>query len=428
MTTTLSHINDWIGQNISVVDSGPTALGVLVLGGLVASFLPCVYPLYPITASIVRGRGQASVHALAYYGGLVAAYGGLGLTAGILGGAFNQVLRYGLTQMIIGSLLVVLAAATAGIIHLPFFGQRSQSSRRGLFGTALMGAGAGLLSSACVGPIVASVLLELATSTREVSFMTVGFASVQMMAFGAGVGLPFLAIGLVGLRIPKAGAWMVWVQRALAALLVVFAYGYFEKALEIWGFGRDAIALILGAGAGLFLCVFLFEGPDRPLPARFRRSAAGVGAVATAALLFRALGPSPSSASVAIRDEAALEDPRTIRDAGLTWYLDEAAAYAAAQREGKNVFIDFYGSWCTNCKAFKELTRTDEDLRAALKNAVLLEIRDTSPAFERYRDDPRFPELKVGLPFFIITSPGRDLLYKTNDYLKTEEMGLFLEG
>jgi len=426
MADLLSSLNDWVGRTISVADSGPAALGALALGGLLASLLPCVYPLYPITAAVVRGRG--SLHPVVYYGGLVGAYGGLGLAAGLVGGAFNQVLRYGLTQIAIGSVLVVLAAATAGLVDLPLFGPRSRNTREGWLGTLLMGAGAGLLSSACVGPVVASVLLELAASTETVSLSTVGQAVLQMVAFGAGVGLPFLAIGLLGMRMPKAGAWMMWVQRGLAVILVVFAVGYFEKGLEIWGFDDEAVALILGGGVGLFLCVFWFEGPDRPMPARLRRSAAAVGAVATAAILLRALGPTPASTRTAGPAVADVSAPATFEDSGLTWYLDEDAAYAAAQRRGKNVFIDFYGSWCTNCKAFKQLIRTDPQLKAALDNAVLLEIRDTSPEFARYREDPRFPELKVGLPFFIITSPNRDLLYKTNDYLKTDEMALFLES
>lgn len=427
MTALFSSLDAWVTQNISVAESGASALAVLVVAGLLASLLPCVYPLYPITAAVVRSRGEGPAHPLMYYGGLVGAYGGLGLAAGMFGGAFNQVLRYGLTQIVLGAVLLLLAAATAGLIHVSIFSPRAQTPREGWTGTLLMGAGAGLLSSACVGPVVASILVGLATSTESLSASAVALACLQMGAFGAGVGLPFLGIGLLGLRMPKSGVWMVWVQRALALLLVVFAYGYFEKGLEIWGFDSDEIALIIGGSAGLFACVYVFEGPDRPVPLRLRRSGAAVGAALTAAVLFRALGPTPVARGVAV-DGSFSPGRETIEDAGLTWYVDEDAAYAAARREGKNVFIDFYGSWCTNCKAFKSMTRTDQALRAALENAVLLEIRDTSPAFLEYRDDPRFPELKVGLPFFIITSPNRDLLYKTNDYRKTEEMALFLEG
>ena len=65
-------------------------------------------------------------------------------------------------------------------------------------------------------------------------------------------------------------------------------------------------------------------------------------------------------------------------------------------------------------------------MRTALEHAVLLKVYDSSPLFASYRDDPRFPELRVGLPFFVITDAKGELLYKTNDFTKTDEMALFL--
>ncbi len=90
------------------------------------------------------------------------------------------------------------------------------------------------------------------------------------------------------------------------------------------------------------------------------------------------------------------------------------------------MFIDFFGTWCSNCKAFADLTRTDSELQKALGQAVLLKIYDRTPTFKKYASDSRFPELKVGLPFFVITDQDGNLLYKTSDYQKTDEMALFV--
>ncbi len=70
---------------------------------------------------------------------------------------------------------------------------------------------------------------------------------------------------------------------------------------------------------------------------------------------------------------------------------------------------------------------TDPELNAALGRGVRLKIQDTDPEFKEYQADPRFPELKVGLPFFAITDAGGHLLYKTSDFTRTPEMVLFLE-
>ena len=112
----------------------------------------------------------------------------------------------------------------------------------------------------------------------------------------------------------------------------------------------------------------------------------------------------------------------------MTWHLERPAAYEAAARSGKPVFIDFHGDWCTNCNAFQKQTLDDPELNRALAQATLLKVHDTSSLFEEYSSDPRFPELRIGLPFFVVTDAKGNLLYKTSDFTKTEEMILFLSG
>jgi thiol:disulfide interchange protein DsbD len=55
-------------------------------------------------------------------------------------------------------------------------------------------------------------------------------------------------------------------------------------------------------------------------------------------------------------------------------------------------------------------------------------VYEGSSTFKKYVSDPRFPELKVGLPFFLITDKDGNLLYKTNDYMKSDEMIMFLSN
>lgn len=120
--------------------------------------------------------------------------------------------------------------------------------------------------------------------------------------------------------------------------------------------------------------------------------------------------------------------PPQERKGNLTWFLDKEAAYRAAAVEGKHVFIDFHGDWCTNCKAFQEIVAKDAALNGALQRCVLLKVSDGSALFRSYRDDPRFPELKIGLPFFIITDADGNVIYKTSDYTRRDEMVLMLSG
>ncbi len=417
----------WVESQLAAGSGGAAGVLLLVLAGLLASLLPCVYPLYPITATVVRqrsGSGPAWPHPVAYYAGLALAYGFMGVLAGLFGGAFNTVLRYAVTQLTIGGVLVVLAIATLGWIHLPIFKPRASNVSSGLFGTAVLGAGAGLLSSACVGPVVVGLLVKLASDTDAVTLSPVGAAAASKLAFGAGVGLPFLAIGLFGLKLPRSGAWMQTVQVALAGVLVWFAGSYLHNGLVLYGLEpREATSALTAAAAAVGFAYYV-QNSATDIGLRITRSLAAVGLIACAAVLFREIGPKPATPSSPVA--AAPEIPME-RRAGLEWHLDPERAYAEAKATGRSVFIDFYGSWCTNCKAFEELTATDEALNRALQNAVLLKVVDTTPAFETYKNDPRFPELKVGLPFFVITDTDGNLIYKTSDYTRTEEMALLLE-
>ena len=109
-------------------------------------------------------------------------------------------------------------------------------------------------------------------------------------------------------------------------------------------------------------------------------------------------------------------------------YLNRADAVKAAREQGKPIFVDFFAYWCANCKEFEHLTETDRELIAGLKNVVLLKIHDTDPEFKAYQNDSRYPELKVGLPFFVMVDADDHLIYKTSDYTRTDEMLLFMGG
>jgi thiol:disulfide interchange protein DsbD len=428
----LSGVNSWIEQRLSGGQGLMSSLPLLFLGGLIASLLPCVYPLYPITASIIRSRAGGSrswVHPLTYYAGTCLVYGAFGALAVVSGGAFNMVMQYAATNLAIAALLLVLGLSTMGLLHLPLFHGRDIAAGEGIGGTLMLGAAAGLLSSACVGPVVVSVLVTVAAAhATAFSWINLGTGVVQMLAFGAGVGVPFLLIGLFGVKLPSSGQWMLYVQYLLGALICYFAYVYLEKGLSILELTPNAIYSIAGAAAGIILFAYLLQSGEISPHARTVRSLYCLGAIVSASMMFHNL-PSNSRASSGPEITTAVA-PRPAeqveKDGNLTWHLDEETAFRLAHEQGRNVFIDFYGSWCTNCKTFAAMTRTDSKLQESLAQAILLKVYDRTATFKKYAADSRFPELKVGLPFFVITDPDGNLLYKTSDYLKTDEMALFV--
>jgi len=425
----IAEMNSWIEGRLSASSDSVSSYFFLFLGGLLASLLPCVYPLYPITANVIKARGGSSskyVHPFFYFLGLAAMYMLFGVIASVSGGAFNEVMRLPVTNLVIGIVIILMGISAAGLIHIPLFGGQTETNKKGVFGTFLLGMGAGLLSSSCVGPIVVSILIGLASSSGETfSISQTAISTLKMTSFGLGLGIPFLLIGVFGVSLPKAGKWMTYIQYFLGIVIAYFGWTYIVKALEIFGYAGEAIQLI-GFGAVLVLFAsYYFQSKERLAEERVKRSLLILSVIVGTLSLVRGILPWGENSNASLAQSS--NTTTTIEKKGkLTWYLDKEAAYEEAKKTGKNVFIDFYGNWCTNCKAFEKMTMENEELIASLEGAILLKIYDTTPTFTEFRDDTRFPELKVGLPFFVITNTAGELIYKTNDYLKTEEMSLFL--
>lgn len=428
----ISEMNSWIEGKLSADNTSFVSYLFLFLGGLLASLLPCVYPLYPITASVIKARGHASsrfIHPLSYFFGMAIMYLVFGVVASFSGGAFNQVMRLAITNLAIGIIIIIMGISAAGLIHIPLFGGQTDTKNKSAVGTFLLGMGAGLLASSCVGPVVVSILIGLASSMGDSFSASLAiWSSFKMLSFGLGLGVPFLLIGVFGIRLPKSGKWMTYVQYLLGIVIVYFGWTYIEKALQIYNFSSESIQLV-GIGSLLVLIsTFYFQSSERFIEERVKRSMLILCSIVGALILVRGMIPtSLTNAYSGVSNVSPVHTVNTETKGKLTWYLDKEAAYAEAKKTGKNVFIDFYGNWCTNCKAFEKMTLENEELIASLENAVLLKIYDTTPEFMTYSGDSRFPELKVGLPFFVITDTEGGLIYKTNDYLKTSEMGLFLE-
>lgn len=423
------QMNDWVGSQLAE-STGIGSYLFLFLGGAMASLLPCVYPVYPLTVNFLRHRSSKFgkfAHPLAYYLGLAGIYLLFGIIASLTGGAFNEILRLPVANLSIGILLFIMALATVDYLHLPLFGGQIDSEHQGLGGTILMGAGAGLLSSACVGPIVVSILIAIASNASGITFALAATAAIKMMLFGLGVGIPVLLLGVFGMALPKSGKWMLYVQWIFAVLIGYFAYGYLVKGLNGSGLSNEvAFSVFIGAVL-LFLAAFQLQSKEKPKQKRVSLALYSLAGV----IGFFIIGANllPASSGTAATDQlnsTNTSQPNIEQKGKLSWYLNKEAAYQKAAETGKLVFVDFHGDWCTNCKAFQKKTQSDEALNASLQNAVLYKVYDTSSEFEKYRNDPRFPELKVGLPFFLITDAKENVIYKTNDFTKTEEMQLFL--
>jgi thiol:disulfide interchange protein DsbD len=299
----------------------------------------------------------------------------------------------------------------------------------------LMGVGAGLVVSPCVGPVVIFILTQIAAQIAAVqagggsSLSTAGqlvYGGFLMAGYGAGLGVPFLIVGLFSARMAKPGPWMTAIRVALGVVILYFAYDYAQKALATAGVERPVASAIITGIVLIFLSVLwgvfrtrIEEGPHAGWQ-KTRLASTIIMLIVGVFYLWTGLTASGLVAGVPSYSNppltASAGGPQMEESHGLIWHRDLTAARTEAEEAGLPLFLDFYAHWCANCKVFSKQAAETGPLRDALDQVVRAKIYDTDPVFDEFKNDPRFPELKRGLPFFLILSSDGELLWKGTDY------------
>ncbi len=420
---------------------------IYLLAGLLSSLFPCVYPLIPITAGYLRSRAEQDEnplkHPLLYWLGTVLTYGLLGVLAAASGGAFNKIARSGVTLVVVGFLFLFLAFAALDWFSL----SSSMTSRlydragrkKGALFTLLMGALTALLASACVAPVLVTMLVMLAqeAAASGVQATSLFHGGLLSLSFGMGVATPLLLIALFGIRLPRSGPWGQYIKIMFAIAIAIAGLYEISTGFTLLGFSQQQIFSVLGGMALLFLAVFIGLLPpspqDRRASVKFYFSLLALafglafiingitiqrtetepttGEQQQVSRLDRAKDSSVGNSAVPSAGEAKYELIGKLR-----FYRQYEYAKQLAKEQDRPIFIDFYGEWCSNCKEFNRQVESDPRLQQALAPAILVKIYDTDPDFQQFARDPLYPELRIGLPFFAILNPDSSLRWKTTNH------------
>ncbi len=214
-----------------------TALPILFIAGVLTSLAPCIYPMIPITAAIVGGsavgeaprpRSRTVVLTFTYVLGLALVYASVGLFAGLTGTLFGSVSTNPWLYFAMANLLIVAALAMLDVIPVrvpAWLMRRAATAGKGgsLYGVFVMGAASGLVAAPCSAPVMAAVLTWVTATKSGV----LGF--VYLFVFSLGMCTILVLVGLFSgtvARLPKAGAWMVWVKRIFALIMLGVAEYY----------------------------------------------------------------------------------------------------------------------------------------------------------------------------------------------------------
>ena len=214
-----------------------TALPILFIAGVLTSLAPCIYPMIPITAAIVGGsaigdvprpRSRTVLLTFTYVIGLALAYASLGLFAGLTGTLFGSVSTNPWLYFAMANLLIIAALAMLDVIPVrvpTLLLTRAATAGEGgsIYGVFVMGAASGLIAAPCSAPVMAAVLTWVTATKSGV----LGF--IYLFVFSLGMCTILVLVGLFSgtvARLPRAGAWMLWVKRIFALIMLGVAEYY----------------------------------------------------------------------------------------------------------------------------------------------------------------------------------------------------------
>jgi len=225
-------------SNFEVYLSDKAILSYIIafLGGVLASFTPCVYPLLPVTIGYIGSRSLGSkirgfLLSLIYVLGFATFYSLMGALGAISGRLFGEWLQHPLSYILVGSLCLIFSLSLFEVFNLSlpkFLVTRPIKIKIGGFlNTFFVGLISASVASPCTLPIFGSILLFVVLE-KDLFF---GMSLLFVFSYGMGT-LLILAGTFSGIlaNLPKSGKWMNKIKKFFAWFLLLVAGFYFLKA------------------------------------------------------------------------------------------------------------------------------------------------------------------------------------------------------
>ena len=345
-----------------------------LLGGLLAIFTPCVWPIIPMTVSFFLKRTDKGLQNAILYGlSIIILYVGLGLLVTIAFGAsaLNDLSTNAVVNIVFFLILVVFALSFFGLfeITLPDSWSTALDSKArstgGFLSILLMAFTLVIVSFSCTGPIIGTLLVEAAG--RSLLAPAIG-----MLGFAIALALPFSLFALFPQwlkQAPKSGDWMTAFKVVLAFIELALSLKFLSVADMAYGWGILPRWLFIAIWIACFLGIavyLLWNIRNVNLTRKIIRVLVIVPSVAFACYLVPGLWGAPVKAISAFAPPMEIEGREVFND------YEEGMAYA--RQTGKPVIIDFTGYGCVNCRKMETYVLDNDSVKARLQNYVFIEL------------------------------------------------------
>lgn len=233
---------EWITQFEGIAREHPSlALLLAYIGGILASFTPCTYPMIPITVAFIGAKAHGSrwrgfILSFFYVLGLAVVYTALGAVAALTGELFGALTTNSWTYLLVGNLCLLFGLVMLEVLPLtpPAFLNRLQVRNipgHDILSSVLLGGASALVVSTCTTPIL-GVLLTIVATRQDIVW-----GMGMLFCFSYGIGSLVIVIGTFAAllaSLPRSGIWMRRIQKAFGLLMMVAAEYFFIKTGELW--------------------------------------------------------------------------------------------------------------------------------------------------------------------------------------------------
>lgn len=401
--------------------------------GALSLLTPCVFPMIPITVSYFTNhssgsRSRAVRMASVYSIGIIATFTLLGMLLAIFVGAagINLFAANPWINLLITAIFLLFAfnlfgayeitIPTGVLTRLDRITRSHEGEGSGVIGALLMGLTFTLTSFTCTSPFVGTILVSASQGNWQMPMF-------GMLAFSTVFALPFFVLALVPQwisQLPRAGGWMNSVKVAMGFLEVAAAMKFISNVDLVWKWGiftRDVV-LAFWIAIGIILSIYLlgkFQLSHDSRPERigaFRLASAIVSLAISFYLITGLFGAKLGELEAFLPPDLNKSSARLFgTEEKLTWMRnDYEGALAKAKAENKNVFIDFTGYTCTNCRWMEANIFVKPEVEAELEKFVLVSLY-TDGDGEIYEKQQKMEQDRYGtvaLPFYaVVNSDGQ---------------------
>jgi thiol:disulfide interchange protein DsbD len=347
-------------------------------------------------------------------------------------------------NLFLGILFIFFALWMFGVININVAGslvnktdKAGQTAKSAYFGAFLLGVTFAITSFSCTVPVVGTLLVVAAAGTAG-GILT---SLYGMVVYGVVFAAPFVALSLFPRaleKLPNSGSWMETLKIVFGFIEIAAAIKFLWVPDLEWKLGLlpRNVVLSLFLLIGFLLIMYLLGLYSIGSLGNVKKFKIGKGRLITISLCLLIMYPIAKSLAspptyhhgkmprlVDEFMEALLPPPPTDDEIAIKegWFVDNYDdALLKAKKENKPLFIDFTGVYCANCRVMERRVFPTESVKKQFKNMILTRLyvdkKDSLSGvfaklqFERYKQATQ--------PYYVLLDPKNEsTLVDTGGYI-----------